>query len=65
MAFLIKQRREQVHLTQDELAQKAGISRQTISNLENGSEQTRTTTETLIKLAAALDCTVSDIFCPE
>ncbi len=63
MLYKIKQRRMAQQLTQTALAEKSGVSRATISALENGEMKT-TTTDTLIKLADALKCTVSDIFLP-
>lgn len=61
MEYRIKQCREEMHLSQQELAIKSGVSRATISGLESG-QITVTTTETLIKIARALDKRVSDIF---
>ena len=61
MEYRIKQCREEMHLSQQELATKSGVSRATISGLESGLI-TVTTTETLIKIAKALDKRVSDIF---
>lgn len=49
-------------LTQSELAEKSGVSRQTIIGIENGS-RVSVTTNTLIKLAKALSCTIEEIFC--
>ena len=49
----IKQVRESKQLTQDDLAAKLFISRQTISNYETG--RTRPDIETLIKLSSVLD----------
>lgn len=61
MEYRIRYFREALNLSQQELADKSGVSRATISGLESGSI-TITTTETLRKLAAALDKKVSDIF---
>ena len=61
MEYRIKQYREELHLSQQELAVKSGVSRATISGLESGLI-TVTTTETLIKIATALEKRVSDIF---
>lgn len=61
MELRIKDFREEMQLTQRELAQKSGVSRATISGLENGTIMV-TTTDTLIKIAAALGKKVSDIF---
>lgn len=61
MSYKIREMRLAAGMTQTELAQKSGISRQTINGLENGTV-TVTTTETLIKIASALGKRVSDIF---
>lgn len=61
MPYKIREMRLAAGMTQTELAQKSGISRQTINGLENGTV-TVTTTETLIKIASALEKRVSDIF---
>lgn len=63
MEYNIKARRIQQDMTQEELCQTASISRQTLSDLENG-KAVNTTMQTLKKIADALNCTVSDIFCP-
>lgn len=61
MGYKIKEIRAQKKMTQAELAAKSGVSRSIIAQLESGS-RTRTTTSTLIKLAAALETTVDTIF---
>lgn len=61
MRYKIKDYREKMRMSQQELASKSGVSRATISGLESGSVVV-TTTETLIKIAAALEKRVSDIF---
>ena len=61
MEYKIRAFREQMKLSQQELAARSGVSRATISGLESGT-LTVTTTETLIKIANALDRKVSDIF---
>lgn len=61
MGYKIKELREAMKMTQEELAEKSGVSRGTISALENGIDRT-TTTKTLVKLAQALDTTVDRIF---
>lgn len=61
MGYRIKDVREGLKMTQEELAQKSGVSRGTISALENGTMRT-TTTRTLAKLAEALNTTVDKIF---
>lgn len=61
MSYAIKEKRKALGLTQEELSEKAGVPRQTISSLESGA-QTNTTTATLSKIAAALECKITDIF---
>lgn len=61
MKFKIKEVREKEEITQQELADKSGVSRNLIARLESG-ELTNTTTETLNKLSKALKCKISDIF---
>ncbi len=61
MEYRIRYFREELRLSQQELASKSGVSRATISGLESGSI-TVTTTDTLIKIAAALGRKVSEIF---
>ena len=61
MEYRIKQFREKKGMTQEGLSEKSGVSRATISKLEN-SEEVETSTETLKKIANALNCKVSDIF---
>ena len=63
MVFKVKEQREKIGMTQEQLAQKSGISRTTIVALEKAETNTSTTTETLMKIASALNCTVADIFC--
>lgn len=50
-------------MTQEELAQKSGVSRATICTLET-SDEANTKTKTLERLAEALDCSVRDFFIP-
>ena len=61
MKFRIKEFRNALNLSQRGLAEKADVSRATISGLEGGTI-TVTTTDTLLKIARALDKKVSDIF---
>lgn len=64
MGYRIKEVREKQGLTQTQLAKKSGVSRVTISALENGQERV-TTTKTLIKIASAMNVTVDELFRPE
>lgn len=61
MGYKIRELRESKRMTQEELAEKSGVSRATISAMENGVVR-NTTTGTLIKLAEALGVTIDQIF---
>lgn len=61
MQFRIKQCRKEAGLSQEALSERAGVSRTIISGLESG-KITVTTTDTLLKIAKALNKNVSDIF---
>lgn len=61
MGYRIRELREAMKMTQEELADKSGVSRGTISALENGSMR-NTTSKTLLKLAQALNTSVDRIF---
>ena len=61
MGYKIKEVREKKNMTQEELSKKSGVSRGTISALENGTSRA-TTTKTLTKIARALDTTVDVLF---
>lgn len=50
-------------LTQEELAEKSGISRVTIANIERGAV-TNLKISTMLSLSNALDSTVEEIFLP-
>lgn len=64
MLYRLKELREQRKMSQEELSEKAGVSRQIISSLESGNNEVNTTTATLQKLSAALNCSLSEIFLP-
>ena len=64
MGIKIKEMREALKMTQEELATKSGVSRQTISALENGKYE-NVLTGTLAAIATALGTTVDKIFYPE
>lgn len=61
MGCNIKNRREELRMTQDELAKKSGVSRQTISSIEKNAGR-NTSTKTLQRIANALGSTVSELF---
>lgn len=51
-------------MTQEELAERSGVSRTTIWAIESG-RANNTTTKTLLKIALALNTTVDEIFLEE
>ena len=61
MGYKIRECRKEKKMSQCELAEKSGVSRTVISGLECGSITT-TTTDTLLKIARALNKKVADIF---
>ncbi len=64
MGYKIKEVREAKEMTQEELSEKSGVSRGTISALENGTMR-NTTSKTLVKLAQALGVSIEQIFFTE
>lgn len=66
--YSIKEKRIEKGWSQEKLADKSGVSRTTLSKLETAEEngdEVITTTDTLINIANALECSVSDIFLPK
>lgn len=61
MKNILKDTRESLGLTQEQLAEKSNVSRQTISMIENNSLDNIKST-TMLKLAMALNRDVGDIF---
>ena len=57
----MKKRRQELKITQEDLAEKSGVSRGTISLMENGLVVS-SKFETISKLAKALDSKIEDIF---
>ncbi len=64
MGYRIKEVREEKRMTQEELAKKSGVSRGTISALENGSMRS-TGSKTLLRIASALGVSIGEIFFTE
>lgn len=64
MSYGIKERREALGMSQEELANKSKVSRQTISALECGKTE-NVLVGTLVSIANALDTTVDKFFCNE
>ena len=63
MKFKVKELREELGISQEELSRKANVSRTIISGLESGTIEV-TTTNTLLKLANAFGKKVQDIILP-
>ena len=61
MGYRVKEIREQRNMTQEELERKSGISRQTISAIEND-KVTDVKVGTLLAIASALETTVDCLF---
>lgn len=64
MGYKIKEVREAKNMTQEELAERSGVSRGTISALENGTSRA-TTTKTLMNIARALGVPIEAIIFDE
>lgn len=61
MNFKLREVREEAGFTQEELAEKSGVSRVTISLIESGRTNC-VKTDTLVKLADALGKSVNTLF---
>lgn len=61
MGYRLKEVREEQKMTQEELERKSGVSRQTISAIENN-RCGQVMSGTLIALASALGTTIDKIF---
>ena len=61
MSFCVKKIRETIGMTQEELEEKSGISRQTISAIENN-RCGDVKTGTLVAIAKAMGTTIDAIF---
>ena len=61
MGYRIKERREELRMSQEELSEKSGVNRTTISAIETGKAE-QVMTGTLVALARALETTVDKIF---
>lgn len=62
VSYNIKQRREELNMSQEELSLKSGVSRSIISELESGKRVENTTIETIVKISLALDTPIQKIF---
>lgn len=63
MGYRIREEREKKNMTQEELSERSGVSRGTISALENGTSRS-TTTKTLMNIARALGIPIEELFLP-
>ena len=61
MGCKIKERREMLRMSQEDLSRKSGVSRQTISSIENAPDK-NVSIKTLEKIAVALDTTGGELF---
>lgn len=61
MKYSIRDRRQEAGLTQKELAEKAGCTRQFINMLESEDQDFNISTDLLIGLADALHCRIDDL----
>ena len=61
MGYKLREIREEKGFTQEELEKASGVSRQTISAIENNDEY-QAKTGTLMALAKAMDTTVDKLF---
>lgn len=57
----IKKRRKALKLSQKQLAKLADVSQAGISDIENGGKTRTPYTDTILKIARALGCTVADL----
>ena len=62
MVYRLREIREEKNMTQEELAEKSGVSRATIWAIESKAGATNTTTKTLLRLANALEVEMDDLF---
>lgn len=60
---MLRSIREKQSMTQDQLAEKAGVSRQAVNRIENN--RLSPTVRTLSKLSAALHCTIEELLADE
>lgn len=61
LGYKIRECREELKMSQEELSKRANVSRTIISGLESGTIKV-TTTETLLRIARALNKKISEIF---
>lgn len=64
MGYKIREKRESLKMTQEELAKKSGVGRVTIALLETGATK-NASSKTLLLIAQALGTTIDDLFFDE
>ena len=63
MGYRVKEFRERKNMTQEELERRSGVSRQTISAIENNKvKEEEVKVGTLLALASALETTIDALF---
>ena len=62
MKYRVREIRDQKNMSQEELERRSGISRQTISAIENDKVRENVKAGTLLAIANALETTVDDLF---
>ena len=60
----IKERREELRMTQEDLSKASNVSRATISTIENG-KCDNVLVGTLLSICKAMDTTIDNFFCNE
>lgn len=65
MEFKIRELREAKNMTQEQLSEASGVSRATISALENNNIGNNPSSKTLLSIARALGCCFMDLFLPK
>ncbi len=58
----VRRRREEAGMTQAQLADRLGVSRQTVNSIENG--RYLPSLPLAFELAAAFECAIEDLFTP-
>lgn len=61
----MKRIREEKGITQEELSARTGITQGNISLLEQGQRPSKPSLQTLVRIAEALECPVTDLFLEE
>lgn len=62
MENTIRATRMSLNMTQEELSERCGISRQTLSKIENATGELIVSSKTMLALAKALDTPINELF---